>query len=266
MSAPAVPFARPLYGPGDPRHSAPGPDVLALKRGLWRAGLFEGPASGFDEEYNQKAVTAVQKFQRQAGIQATGHVGFATWEALRLTHRDGYPAEWAFDATAIKLAEKAAAEFSTTPQQKAQHAGVDAANFWILHRDESDYDQLRPMVLGKPPFIPKLMDCSWFATLVFFAGGAPDPNGRGYSAPIEGYTGTLVSNGVQVALTSLDLLDLVFYGATTSPSPAFPLGSPTHVAVYVGGGYVASDGSQSGPEKRAVDYRAVHSARRYALV
>lgn len=222
-----------------------------------------------------KTAVAVQAFQLAAGISTTGNVGFATWEALRHTRRKGHPSEYAFDQRACSLAAQAAGEFTVSPKQKVQHAGVDAANFWILHRDESSYGQVRPMHLAPPPHVEAVMDCSWFVTDVFFAGGAPDPNGRRYDG--LGYTGTLVSNGQQINIADIDLLDLVFYGFTVSPSAAFPYGSPTHVTVYIGGGFVASDGSQSGPEKRTLDYRGaqlasaqhpfgIHSVRRYPLV
>lgn len=270
---PPAPFVRPLYPPGTRRHSGPGDDVLALKRGLWRAGYFDGPAGGFDKHYNQKAADAVRKFQRHAHIQPSGNVGGATWEALRTTHKEGDAAEWAFDDQAVMLAARAAAKLEETPAERAQRLGVDAANYWILHRDESRYGQVRPMPLDKPPDVPRVTDCSGHVTTVYFAAGAPDPNGRGYDG--QGYTGTLIQQGRTVSPYACELLDLVFYGFTTRPGPAFPYGAPTHVAVYVGGGYVSSDGSDSGPQKRDLWYRpgrasatnpmGLHSVRRYKL-
>ena len=40
----------------------------------------------------------------------------------------------------------------------------------------------------------------------------------------------------------------MFYGFTKRPSPSFPLDSPTHVALYAGGGYVITHGNEDGPE------------------
>jgi cell wall-associated NlpC family hydrolase len=47
---------------------------------------------------------------------------------------------------------------------------------------------------------------------------------------------------VRCAESDLDPGDLVFYGRTTAATPAFPIGSPTHVAVYDGDGGVYSQG------------------------
>lgn len=262
-----APFCRPLYGPGDRRHSPPGIDVVAVKRGLARAGFFAWAEGGhFDARYNPRAVAAVKQFQTKVGIKPTGHYGMATHEALRLTRRKGHPSEWAFDAMASALLRQAQHDHAAeTATARAARALVDAAAFWIVHRDESHYAQVRPFPLVVPPQIALRTDCSGFATTCFFAAGSPDPNDRGYDG--NGYTGTLVSNGTPVEAHEADAGCLAFYGRTSSPSPAFPVGSPTHVAVCLPGGYIASDGQESGPQKYDLDYRGdFHSTRRYPLV
>lgn len=82
-------------------------------------------------------------------------------------------------------------------------------------------------------------DCSGFATLVYKAAGAPDPNGFGYNG--SGNTGTLMANGVRVAKPEPG--DLVFYR------------SPEHVGIIVGEGYVIEFGGEPGPKKVPIHYR-----------
>lgn len=160
MTGPACPFARPVYHPaGNHPRSKPGADVVALQRGLWRGGYLPGPASRFGEVYTVEAAEAVQAFQQAMHIRPTGNVGFATWEALRHAERKGHPGEPAFDQRACALAAQAAGELVETPKEKVQRVGADAANYWILHRDESDYAQVRPFPLVKPPEIPDRTDC-----------------------------------------------------------------------------------------------------------
>lgn len=92
------------------------------------------------------------------------------------------------------------------------------------------YDQIRPMPAGlflKNP-LPERIDCSAFATLLYKAAGAPDPNGFGYNG--AGNTGTLIRQGRQVTVPKEG--DLVFYGTAAQK------GYPPHVNVYAGDGLV----------------------------
>jgi len=264
VKVPIVHMARPLFGPSDPRHSKPGVDIIALKRGLWRMGLFAGPAKYFDANFNDKLEVSVRKAQRKAKLYPTGNVGWPTFDFIRHSYAENAPKEFAFDALAIHLADQAWQARQVTPLQRVQNVGLEAAAFWVAHKDESSYAQVRPMQLGKPPFVPRRMDCSWFTTIDHFAAGAPDPNGLHYNG--QGYTGTQYDHCMHVGTGEIQPLDLVFYGFTTHPSGAFPYGSPTHVALYIGGGFVASDGSNSGPEKRAINYRPINGVRRNRLV
>jgi hypothetical protein len=80
----------------------------------------------------------------------------------------------------------------------------------------------RPMPTSLFGPAPRYLDCSSFATLVYKAGGAPDPNGRGYDG--QGYTGTLWANGQRTRDPQPG--DLAFYGD--------PAALNSHVNVYAG--------------------------------
>ena len=128
MIGPAWP--RNLYPPDAvPGHvpSGDGPDVVALKRALWRGGRWPGPASGFDDSYSNAVAhgrpggnvgdSGVAGFQRQMRIQATGWVGVGaggTANAVRSARiPDGLPnaGEPLLDATAVELVEQAVERF-----------------------------------------------------------------------------------------------------------------------------------------------------------
>jgi hypothetical protein len=102
-----------------------------------------------------------------------------------------------------------------------------------------DYAEVRPM--PRSLFIQGHVrtDCSGFATLVYKAAGAPDPNGFGYNG--SGFTGTLMANGQKVASPKPG--DMVFYR------------SPEHVGIYIGDGLVIEFGGEPGPKKVPVHYR-----------
>lgn len=100
---------------------------------------------------------------------------------------------------------------------------------WQDYGGAYPYTQARPYPSSIVNARHQGTDCSGFASLVYKAAGAPDPNGAGYSG--QGYTGTLASHGQR---TDRPLPgDLVFYG--TAPFH--------HVTVYVGNGLCVSHGS-----------------------
>jgi len=74
----------------------------------------------------------------------------------------------------------------------------------------------------------------------------------------SGYTGTQQQHGVRVGLNRWRFLrgDLVFYGDQGG-------GVAEHVAIYVGGGQVISQGSEAGPFLLPWAYRPVNEVRRY---
>jgi hypothetical protein len=138
-------FPRPLYPPdAKPGHtpSSDGPDVLAVKRALWRGGRWPGPASGFDDSYSNAfshgkpggnvGDSGVEGFQRQMKIQATGWIGEQTANAIRSARiPDELPnsGEPLMDQTAVDLMEKAVKQFVDTAD--VRKAALDRARTQI---------------------------------------------------------------------------------------------------------------------------------------
>lgn len=240
-----------------------GLDVVAVKRALSRAGWMDwGP---FTALFGDAAVKALKSFQHHHGILASGAYGVQSHIALVHSSADasGHLGEWAFDDYSIFLMREEAALLAGTPEERIRKSMLACGYFLYTHRDQIPYVQSRPFPLKRPPFVPTAgIDCSAFYTLCSFAGGAPDPNGRGYDG--QGYTGTLMSRGRRCSQAELKPGDAVFYGFTTNPSPAFPYGSPTHVAMYVGGGMVLSNGSHP-MGHYPVNYRTVNHYRTYEI-
>jgi len=116
----AVPgFPRAMYPPDAKAKgktpSVNGPDVVAYKRVVWRLGRWPGPATNFDQAYNngfshgksnQAAETGMAGVQRQAKIQDTGWIGEPTFNFLRSVRiPEGLPnaGQMAMDAKAQSL-------------------------------------------------------------------------------------------------------------------------------------------------------------------
>lgn len=260
MSAPNVAFCRPL------RPGMRGNDIVAHKRAVARAMPRVYPWGPFSDFYGPVFESAIHAYQRAHAI-PQGAIGRTTHESLERA-RNHAKTDWAFDASAIELAKAFCTEYVKTPEERVREAIVDAALFWYAHRYSIAYSQARPFQLGQPPWIPSREDCSGFVTACHYAGGARDPNGRGYDH--QGYTGTLMNEGTRVTrVTDLKPGDLIFYGYTTRPSPAFPLGSPTHVAVYIGvvdGVHSVVSNGHYPMGLYPYDYRAVNHFRSYRVV
>jgi hypothetical protein len=95
------------------------------------------------------------------------------------------------------------------------------------------------------------LDCSAFATLCYKEAGCADPNDENYDG--GGNTGTLVAHGLPVL--SPQPGDLIFYHGT--------LAFPGHVTVYLGGGMVASCGSEQGVIEYPINAETVIAMRSY---
>lgn len=262
VTPPNVAFCRPLV-PG-----LTGDDVVAHKRAISRWDPAVYPWTQFTPFYGPHFKTAVEEFQRRNAseiTQATGRIGKTTHEVLERKHRRD-SGEWAFDTLAISLAKGFCDDYVKTPEEKVREAILAAGFYWYSHRAQIAYSQYRPYALGKPPWVPSRWDCSGFVTVCHYAGGAPDPNGRGYDQ--QGYTGTLMTRGARVgSISSLEPGDLIFYGFSAS-RPGFNAGDPTHVALYVGvrdgAPMVLSHGSY--PMKYLhFDYRRINHLRHYPM-
>lgn len=254
-----VPLCRTLH------RGTVGADVVAHKRAIsrWNHNVYGWHA--FTPLYGEFFETAVRAFQKHRGLKLDGIIGPATHDELvKMKNVQGDPV---FDAFAVKLATDYCRDHSQTPEQKTRTAIVAAAFFWYSHRSSIAYSQARPFQRGKPPWVPSRWDCSAFVTCCHEAGGAPDPNGRGYDG--LGYTGTLMTRGHRVASwQDLAPADLIFYGYS-SGRPGFNRGDPTHVAAYVGlidaAPMVLSLGSYP-MGLRPVSYRPVNHYRAYDVV
>lgn len=224
--SPNVAFCRPL------KRGLRGKDVTAHKRAISHAvpGMYPWKGSNFTDYFGGELEKAVKAFQQQKGLKVDGSIGSVTHEALERTPTKNKPDEWAFDSVAVNLADIFCQEYL---KKTVREAVVAAGFFWYEHRLLIAYKQLRPYPIIKPPDVPSWLDCSSFYTVCCYAGGAPDPNGRGYDG--QGYTGTLMNHGTRVAsVANLQPGDAIFYGYSSGSGPAFRRGDPTHVALYVG--------------------------------
>jgi len=124
-------FPRPLYPPDANRQgkkpSPDGPDAEAYKRGVWRAGRWPGPASGFDRQFSNAfshgqpggnvGSSGIAGFQRQMGIDPTGWVGRSTFNTLAsaLVPEGPHKGEPVLDANACNLIAEAFAIYGGEP-------------------------------------------------------------------------------------------------------------------------------------------------------
>ena len=253
--APSVPHCR------DIKPGMSGGDVIAVKRALSRWDDHVYIWAEVTRQAGPFFVFAVKQFQKAKGIPQTGNIGATTQSALERTHRRGHPTEWAFDNTAIGLATAYCKANSKTPEQLRRESIGGFALLCYQRQALIGYSQRRPFV-GPQDLVDSdfsRIDCSGFVTDCYQAAGAPDPNGRGFDG--QGYTGTLMGHGQPTTLAALEVGDLAFYGFTTRSSPAFPYGSPTHVAIIASLApiiAVVSMGSDAGPSFLPYNYRATN--------
>ena len=143
------------------------------------------------------------------------------------------------------------AEYKKRAAQRKQHATsadgegairdriVQFAQWGINNEPQIHYEQRRPMDgVDQPRKLPLRTDCSGFSTLCYKWAGAPDPNGQNYNG--QGYTGTMLQHGRQIAKSAVQPGDLVVWG----PNPGH------HVALVLEGGadpLLCSHGQEKGP-------------------
>ena len=144
-------FPRNLYPPdAKPGHtpSIDGPDVLALKRALWRGGRWPGPASSHDDTYSNAVAhgktggmvgsSGTAGFQRQQRISPpTGWLGAGpnqTGNAIRSARIPaGLPhaGEPLLDAYAIELLAEAVEMFGQSSDRLVRDQALAEAKKWI---------------------------------------------------------------------------------------------------------------------------------------
>jgi peptidoglycan hydrolase-like protein with peptidoglycan-binding domain len=260
LAPPEVPRAREIW------KEMRGDDVVAVKRALSRAGYMRWGT--FSPVWGAGAIAAVRPFQKDHGVPpGPGTYGPLTHAALVATHARGSDTQWAYDGRAIALMKRFCTQLVTRPDSATRAAVVGEAARLYAHRNEIDYVEVeRPVALKRPPAIPDALDCSLFVTACYFAGGALDPNGFHYSG--FGYTGSLITTGRRCTIHELEPGDLVFYGSTPADkaNETFPVGSPTHVALFDGTGVYSPGGPNRNDRMRyheKVDYRTINHCRHY---
>ena len=246
----------------DIRKGDMGLHVVSHNRAYSRAfpDLYPWPKEG--KEFSDFAGDIFMKAVRKANLRMqvrSATVNKAAHEALEKRHAKNKPKEWAFDSLAIAQSKRYCDELYH--KEKRQRI-IEAGFFWYAHRAAIFYSQARPFQMRRPPMIPSHWDCSAFVTNCYYAGGGPDPNGRGFSG--YGYTGDMWTHGRRTSFAHIRVADLILYGFTTNPRPGFPYGSPTHVAIYTGNGLVLSMGSYPMKYLR-YDYRSINSIVTYDI-
>lgn len=247
----------------DVHEGSVGSDVVAHKRALARTGHIVWGDGRFTPYCGPYMVASIIAFQHAEGLTQDGVLGKVTQAALAAAHRQGHPTEWAYDAYAAQLLVGYCNAHREDPAAHTRQQVVAAWAYWRAHAAQIAYAQVRPIQYGKPPWVPSRADCSWYFTIGWYAGGGPDPNKRHYDG--QGYTGTLIGGGTVCSRSDLEPADGVFYGYTTSASPAFPVGSPTHVGGYAGDDSVYEHGSDMGPLYVPLHYRPVNRYVHYEL-
>jgi hypothetical protein len=143
------------------------------------------------------------------------------------------------------------------PTSSQRQAIVQAAQRVLAHKNEYTYRQYRPMAQSIfDQFAKTHTDCSAFATLIYKAAGAPDPNGFSYNG--SGNTTTLWSRGTRIDESAAQPGDLVFYGFARGPGGVYT----RHVAIFIGNGKTIEFGSthpNEGTVHEASDFLAIRS-------
>jgi len=130
-----------------------------------------------------------------------------------------------------------------TRADKQRRGVVEFCNWAIRESARIHYQQRRPMEnvgKGLTRILDWWADCSELVTTAYFDAGAPDPNGLGYRRPVNGYTGTLLSNGESIPLSEAKAGDVVIWGVYPGH----------HTAILLGPGadpFICSHGSEAGP-------------------
>jgi hypothetical protein len=95
---------------------------------------------------------------------------------------------------------------------ETQREAIVKYALWAAHHErEIHYAQVRPMDhLRKIEVLPWWADCSEFVTTIYKWANAEDPNRRGYDG--EGWTGTLLENGIYIPVFQAKPADVAIWG------------------------------------------------------
>lgn len=218
-----------------------GRDVVMVARALSRAGYMEW--GSFTPLYGKFKREAVHEFQIDKKLTTKGKYlgyGVRTHEALRQT-RPKVGTGWAFDQFGINVMAEEYARLHESPEQIIRANIISMARRIYLSRSLFPYRQSRPFPLvklsGSLTPLRQGIDCSAYATITRYAAGAINPNVMGGTRLPwngQGYTGTLLAGGRKCTRAELLPGDFVFYGFSRKSTPAFPYGSPTHIAIWEG--------------------------------
>ena len=198
MTAPSVRFPREL------REGMTGADVIAHKRALSRArpDLYQWTA--FTDYAGDFFLDGIVKWKASKGLGTTRVLGGRAHEALERTHRKGSTTQWAFDATAISLAEEYWQKVTKTPEERTRRAIVAAG------RSSGTSAGIRSPIRstavpasggrrGCPPAGTARPSVRTSATR---AGGSGPERGAAYESRL-GYTGTLIEHGTPISRDKL---------------------------------------------------------------
>jgi hypothetical protein len=270
-------FPRPLYPPDSTkqgkRPSSDGPDVVAYKRTVSRAGRW--PWGTFDDTYSNgfshgKAGgnvgdSGVAGVQRQGGLDDTGWIGEKTFNLLRsIRIPEGLPhaGEPAMDATAAKLVAEAWELYGGKEpaddkgaEERVRDSIVDFCNQGLANPGGWDYQLVRPLDVSVDPSGHVVADCSMSAIQAFNYAkrktgvDVPDPAKQGYSG--YGNTDYYEVDHPRVTSGSYFVGDLAHYGSG---------GDSSHVTVCIRAGDSSSSswwsfGSEP-PSRRSLYYRS----------
>lgn len=213
-----------------------GPDVLAAGRALKKALKKHGvvPVNASNGLYGDGLLKDVLRWQKIAGVQASGRVGSLTWQSLD-------PFLDAYGKLLLTPAPKPVAG----PGARVAHEMLV-----FLALAPRRYTQARPAATTVDRWEAVGGDCSGTAYLARYVSGV--------LAHWDGIgnTGTLWASGTVVAEVGIKPGDHVLYGSG---------GVTKHVAVYVGpGDDWVGHGSPGGPRKLPLRYRLdIMGFRRY---
>jgi len=267
---PTVGFPRELFPPDaaavGQKPSPHGPDVIAYKRAISRAGRWPWNPSGWDDSFSNAfshgtsgggvGASGVAGFQRQAGLDPSGWLDESTFAALcaSLVPAGRHAGEPLFDSACITLLNRAAKQFA---KPAAGEDRVRAAIAEFCEKAEKNepcwhYAQNRPVDVDVDPSAASIAsDCSGIVIQAYHYAmektglDVPDPAKQRWSG--FGSTDQFEDDHPQVTDGDYRVGDLAHYRG--------------HVCICrkAGDGSTAvwtSHGQESGPEPRSLHYRS----------